>query len=140
MMSTRQHLDRVRELIQRDAITTGQFLDRQEQHLRSLETADLPPAQPQLAARKPIPFAPASRRLTKQWINTLYRNQKHLFAKGTFTGITAAKQLPAAKFADWLTERGLDVRACFQTALGFPTPDQLLTFWLNHGSPQLPKS
>ena len=78
--------------------------------------------------------------MTKGWIKALYTKQKHLFAKGTFTGITAAKQLPANKLADWLTERGLDVRACFQTALGYPTADQLLTYWINTGSPQLPKA
>jgi hypothetical protein len=84
-----------------------------------------------------IPFAPAKRKLTKEWLNKLYVSHKSCFEKSRFKGITAAKRLSTDKYANWISERGIDVNACWSECLTFPLPEELLAFWRSQGSPCL---
>ena len=132
-------LDALIQEEQASARRQGRFLDDAMQHTRVIDQSiDAVSGSHVLTAAALVPFAPVKRQLTKSWINQLYSKQKQLFNKGAFKGITAAKGLSKEDYADWLTERGLDVHACFKSCLEFPTPDQLLAYWISTGSPQLP--
>ena len=89
------------------------------------------------ATGAPVPFAPAKRKMTKDWLNKLYSRHKPYFDKSTFKGITAAKTLSIPKYADWLSVRGIEVENCWIECLSFPSPDELLAFWRAQGSPAL---
>ena len=133
MMSTKDNLKRVRDLLHRDAVITGQYLDRTESNLRSLEETDNQEL-PALPSAGPIPFPPASGRKTKTWVKALFKARKPLFPKDQFRG---SSKVASADLESWLTERGIPVDDCWQQARSFPSPEQLLAFWQQHGSPQL---
>ena len=144
--STLQAAKQLREEIKQSAMQRAHLLDSLDQGLQaSLSTLDQLKTKPEapsnlLSGQAPIPFPPARRKLTKTWLNQLYSKQKPCFDKATFKGISAAKNLKAEAYAAWLSERGIDVQACWTASLSFPSPDELLAFWRAQGSPALSSS
>jgi len=78
--------------------------------------------------------------MTKDWLNKLYTSHKPCFEKSAFKGITNAKRLSVTNYADWLSERGIDVANYWTECLTFPSPEELLAFWRAQGSPTLSSS
>ena len=136
--STLNSARQLREEIKQDALKTAHLFDSLdssiEQSGTSLQSLKSDKALPPAAS---IPFAPAKKRLTKEWLNKLYVSHKSRFEKSRFKGITAAKRLPTDKYANWIAERGIDVNACWSECLTFPLPEELLAFWRSQGSPCL---
>ncbi len=131
-------IDRMVEADRRMARRAGQHIDDTNRSLtdarqaRKTETSQ----EKTLPLPRPIPFAPAKRRMTKTWLGELVKPYKQANPK-KFQRITAAKTLSTEKFASWLTKRDVAVIACWEECLNFPTPLELLAFWREQGSPHI---
>lgn len=137
-MNASEALDQLCQEIKEDTLRTARFHDRLDQSLAETQRMAAANVRAALPAAD-IPFAPATRKLTKAWLNQLVKSQKHLFDKNAFRGKGKAggAGVSAKRYAAWLTERGLDCMGCWALCLEFPTPEQLLAYWRSTGSPAL---
>ena len=131
-------IDQMVETDRRMARRAGEHIDKTNQILQEARTSA--PASKghikELPSAIPIPFAPVRKRMTKKWLEELVKPYTQANPK-KFQGITKAKGLSIDGFAAWLIERDIDVIACWEECLTFPTPLELLTYWRFQGPPSL---